>query len=106
MARKVVINDKSRAALAQINALSNIALREFVDTATEIAKATVPVDTGDLRDTIEADNPGPRRFRVFTGTGYGGFVELGTAVMDRRPFLAPAIGATVREFQDGDKWGT
>ncbi len=106
MAKNVVINDRSRAALAEINALSNTALTEFVETATEIAKDKVPVDTGNLKDSIANDNPKSRKFRVFTQTGYGGFVELGTARMQRQPFLAPAIGETVREFQDGDKWGT
>lgn len=106
MARQVVINDKTRAALAQINALSNTALSEFAETATDIAKRTVPVDTGNLKDSIASDNPKSRNFRVFTQTGYGGFVELGTARMPAQPFLAPAIGTTVREFQDGDKWGT
>lgn len=106
MAREVVLNDRSKQALAEINRLSNTALQEFVDTTVEIAKRTVPVDTGDLRDTIDNDNPSARKFRVFTGKGYGGFVELGTAKMNKQPFLAPAIGATVREFQDGGKWGT
>ncbi len=110
MARDVVINDRSRAALAEINRLSNTALTEFVETTVEIAKRPPPIgaprDTGNLSDSIASDNPKSRHFRVFTQTGYGGYVELGTAKMDRRPFLAPAIGETVREFQDGDKWGT
>lgn len=106
MAREVVINDRSKQALAEINRLSNTALSEFVESTVEIAKRTVPVDTGNLKDSLATDNPSRRKFRVFTQTGYGGFVELGTAKMNKQPFLAPAIGATVREFQDGSKWGT
>lgn len=110
MAREVVINDRSKQALAEINRLSNTALSEFVETTVEIAKRPPPIgaprDTGNLSDSIAHDNPSSRKFRVFTQTGYGGFVELGTAKMAKQPFLAPAIGATVREFQDGSKWGT
>lgn len=106
MARDVVINDKSKAALAEINRLSNTALTEFTDTTREIAMDLVPVDTSNLQKNIATDNPSTRKFRVFTQTGYGGYVELGTARMQRQPFLAPAIGETIREFQDGSKWGT
>ena len=102
----VVVNDRSRAALAAINRLSNTALAEFAETTADIAKTTAPIDTGNLRNSIAHDNPSARKFRVFTQTGYGGFVELGTSRMPAQPFLAPAIGETIREFQDGDKWGT
>lgn len=111
MAREVVINDKSKAALAEINSLSNTALAEFSETSVEIAKGIHAQKrsseaTGNLGNSIASDNPSARKFRVFTGTGYGGYQELGTAKMQAKPFLAPAIGETIREFQDGDKWGT
>lgn len=102
----VVVNDRSKAALAEINRLSNTALAEFVETTVEIAKDRVPVDTGNLKDSIAHDNPKSRNFRVFTQTGYGAFVELGTARMERQPFLGPAISETIREFNHGGKWGT
>lgn len=111
MARDVVINDRSRQALAEINRLSNTALAEFAETTVEIAKRIHSQKrsseaTGNLGDSIASDNPSRRRFRVFTAVGYGGYQELGTSKMQAKPFLAPAIGATIREFQDGDKWGT
>lgn len=109
----VVVNDRSKAALAEINRLSNTALVEFVETTVEIAKDIVKVDTGNLKDSIDSDTIGSafarfaiRVFRIFTQTGYGAFVELGTARMERQPFLGPAISETIREFNDGGKWGT
>lgn len=106
MAREVTINDRSRQALAEINALSNTGLTAFQEGAIEIAKRIVKRVTGNLGDSIAGDNPRLRLFRIFTQTGYGGFVELGTSLMDKQPFMAPSIGQMIREFQDGSKWGT
>lgn len=51
----------------------------------EGARAGAPVDTGALRDSIQA-NPDS----VTVGVEYAGFVEYGTVNMPPEPFLRPA----------------
>lgn len=54
------------------------------------AKQNAPVDTGDMRDSIAAEQTGPAEAKVEVGEFYGHFVELGTRKMAARPFLVPA----------------
>lgn len=100
----VVVNDRSREVLAKIRRLTNVNLKEFTETAIEVAKQEVARDTGNLSDSIANDNPEPGIFRVFTEVGYGGYVELGTARMSPRPYIAPGIDVAVREFEQNGNW--
>lgn len=49
-------------------------------------RATVRVDTGTLRDSIQQDEPGE-----ISMEGYAGFLERGTAHMSPKPFIRPAM---------------
>lgn len=92
------------------------ALRESAKIVRDAAKVLVPVDTGELRDSLKVQamprkknkigiqvvasdetlNKGLKQAKksgaAFSGTVfYGAFVELGTSKMQARPFLRPAL---------------
>lgn len=100
----VTIRDNSRDVLKQIGALTREKLRDFAEEMTEVAKSGCPVDTGNLRDSIEWDEENvsdtQQAVRVFTQTGYGAFVELGTSRMAAQPYLAPAFETARKNVLD------
>lgn len=67
------------------------------------SKLAAPVDTGFLRANIRSD---VRRAvtdlvaLVISGAEYSSFVEFGTARMDAKPFLFPAVEANRRAFYE------
>jgi len=64
-----------------------------IDIKTDAA-ANTPVDTGNNRrsiDTEVGEVPEGIRAEIFTQSGYGGYLELGTVKMAARPYLYPAF---------------
>ena len=64
------------------------------------AKATVPVDEGDLRDAIHTERDGRMGARVVAGNAsvfYGHLVEHGGAHSAAQPFLVPAVESSKAE---------
>lgn len=59
------------------------------------AKIGAPVDTGALRNSIQARASGPGEAIVGVGMLYGPYVEYGTYKMRARPFLGPALEKAV-----------
>lgn len=105
MAGSVKITDNSREAVAKIKKLSYNARNEFVEVAEEVAKSNAPFDTGNHRDLISHDEiDGGTKARLFSQSGYGAHLELGTARMSPRPHFGPAIEAAIKDFNDGGKW--
>jgi HK97 gp10 family phage protein len=51
----------------------------------DAARGFAPVDTGELRDSIQAESD-----RVTVGAPYAAYVEYGTSHMSAEPFLRPA----------------
>lgn len=104
-----------------LRGLNDIA--EYEPTLTDIvlqierdAKKNAPVDTGNLRASIESEVrlEGSDTLAGFVGTNtdYAPFVELGTSRMSAQPFLRPAVeenreliedelGARIEEMADG-----
>lgn len=62
------------------------------------AKSRAPVDTGTLRNSIQATKTGPLAWRVTVGVEYGLFVEWGTAHMAAQPYLGPAVQEVRPQF--------
>jgi HK97 gp10 family phage protein len=63
------------------------------------AKTRAPVDTGNLRNSIQASRVAMGHWKVVVGADYGYFVEWGTVHMAAQPFLRPAINAVQPNFQ-------
>lgn len=62
------------------------------------AQANAPIDTGTLRNSIQARRVGPAAWEVTVGADYGVHVEWGTRHMAAQPYLRPAITATSPAF--------
>ncbi len=101
-------------------------LLEVAEVTVERAKEDSPFNTGLNRKSVTADfknvdgdiktvggeehgsaggNEGlPEKgnigFRVYTQSGYGAWLELGTKRMEARPYIAPAFEQTVNEIKD------
>jgi len=66
------------------------------------AKRGAPVDTGNLRASIESDTSSSRnsiRTEVGTNTEYAPFIEFGTSQMAAQPFLRPALDGELRSLE-------
>lgn len=63
------------------------------------AKIGAPVDTGALRNSIQARASGPGEAIVGVGMAYGPYVEYGTYRMKAQPYLAPALVKAVERLR-------
>jgi len=85
------------------------ALRDAAKMTAAKAKELVPVDEGDLRDSIRVRSGKSRKGTVsvivttsasdnlFTGESYyGAFLEFGTSTIEARPYLRPALEQTAQ----------
>jgi HK97 gp10 family phage protein len=67
------------------------------------AQDKAPVDTGALKNSLEAEErSGPLAWWVHDGVEYGIYQELGTSKMAAQPFLTPAVEIVRRRW--GDMW--
>jgi len=99
---------RTEEALAQAIGACRKNFIEMVDVMVEESKSRSPVLTGNNRDSIESEEstPGQRdskgrfikgagsrvfAFRVYTTSGYGAYLELGSGRMPARPYFAPAF---------------
>lgn len=62
------------------------------------AKGIVAVDTGTLKNSIQAIRIGSAHWRVVVNADYGVYVEWGTVNMPARPFIQPAVQAVTPAF--------
>lgn len=79
-------------------------LNSGAESAVSLAKQLAPVDTGNMRDSIEqterasADN---LRSVMESPADYSAFVEYGTVNMDAQPFFTPAFESARRQVNNG-----
>jgi HK97 gp10 family phage protein len=59
------------------------------------AKSAAPVDTGNLKNSIQASEVGPTHWRVTAGADYSLYVEMGTVFMAAQPFMGPAVDQVI-----------
>ena len=90
MAVGIRINDRTREASLKIKRLEGHRVTDFAETMVEHAKEGSPFDSGNNRDSIARDPVRNLKTRVFTRSGYGYWLEVGTSVMPPRPYFAPA----------------
>jgi HK97 gp10 family phage protein len=63
------------------------------------AKAVVPVDTGNLKNSIQTEMESDLTAVVSTGVEYAPYVEYGTHKMAPRPYLGSAAEAVKPAFE-------
>lgn len=61
-------------------------------------KTRAAVDTGFLKNSIQARKVGPAHWRVTVGAEYGVYLEYGTRFMGARPFFFPAVAEVGPSF--------
>lgn len=64
--------------------------RDLAELTADGARGYSPYDTGNNRDSIQFKESGRGRFMVYTESGYGGWLEIGTTKMPARPYIRPA----------------
>lgn len=74
------------------------ALDAFVETFLSIALREVPVRTGYLRSTIDAETDGWMYAYAEATADYAQYVEYGTTYMDAQPYFTPAFEAAWDAF--------
>lgn len=65
-----------------------------------LAKVKCPVDTGALRNSIQAQPESALAWTVAPAQEYAWFVEAGTVNMPARPYMTPAAEAVRGQFFD------
>ena len=99
----VKITDHTARVVKDVGRFSLNGLRDYVDTAVGIITKLAPIDTGNHRSEIDQRAEGAG-FVIFSGSGYGGFLEEGTARMVAQPHFAPGLAQARRELEDGGRW--
>lgn len=91
----VEFRSRTPEARAQITAATLQATRDtFLQDMVPEAKKTSPVRTGHNASTIDAtvvEGPKGVEAKMFTESGYGGYLEVGTRKMKAQPYLWPAF---------------
>lgn len=96
--------DDSQGVLERVGTIMHSNLQSFADSMAERAREKSPVDTGHNKRSIDYQFEGRHSFRIFSESGYGGFLEFGTARMQPRPYFAPAFSETKKEFEESKRW--
>lgn len=92
-------------AIKRVEVATSKGIREFALAMSRKAKQKSPYLTGNNRRSISFEMPTPLRARIYTESGYGGFLELGTSRMAPRPYFAPAYQETRDLMSKGSNWG-
>lgn len=79
------------AAQREVDALIEGLLVRVAGAIERDAQRLAPVDTGELRRSIHAEEPHGRTVRVVAGADHASYVELGTRHMSAQPYLKPAL---------------
>jgi hypothetical protein len=80
-----------RAAGTRTHALLELVVRKAAADVEAQAKVLAPVDTGALRNSIQAENTGPLAAEVTVGVAYGLEREIGSLNRPAKPYLGPAL---------------
>jgi HK97 gp10 family phage protein len=79
--------------MAELRPRVSAAMRMGAEEIASTARMRVPVESGDLRDSIEVRPSGAAQWKVNAGNKeafYAGMVEFGTARRAATPYLVPA----------------
>lgn len=78
-------------------ALKNV----VVDIANDVVKGS-PVETGNNRRSIQYEAKGLEG-SVYSTSGYGGYLEVGTVKRSATPYFKPALDLHLKELPEGIK---
>lgn len=92
VAAKIVFNDLPRLR-GELRQRAGAAIRKAAHDIEAGAKNVVPVDTGNLKNSIQTTMEGDLTAVVGTHVEYAPYVEYGTRRMAARPYLGPAAEA-------------
>lgn len=96
--RWVVQEDKFPDIVAAMDAKAEAIVAKTALDIEAHAKQRAPVDTGTLKNSIQATRIGDARWKIVVGVDYGMYVEWGTSRMAAQPFFQPAIAAVTPLF--------
>lgn len=98
MAKGIIFKTNPKA-VGAILKLHQAKLKEFAQKAAEISKRLAPVISGNLKRSIDWDElEAGRGVIIFTATGYGGWVEIGTSKFEGRRFIARGVNLAAKEI--------
>ncbi len=93
-----LVFDKLPMIAASLRPKASHAVRETAFAIEAQAKANAPVDTGNLRGSIQAEMTGDLSAQINVGAEYGPYVEFGTRHQNAQPYLVPAAEAEKPKF--------
>ncbi len=94
-----IVFDKLPELQAQLRRQASAAIRKAAYDIEAHAKAVVPVDTGNLKNSIQTTMENDLTAIVGTHVEYAPYVEYGTHRMAARPYLGPAAEAVRPGFE-------
>lgn len=86
-----------RRKVAELHEAAAEGVREEVDAIKSDAQSRAPVDTGELRGSIEPESEGLTG-TVTTTSRHAGFMEFGTSKDEAQPFMKPAAEKARKRF--------
>lgn len=91
MVRLEIKRDRLKGMDARARRLLSAVVRKAAADVEAGAKVRAPVDTGALRNSIQAQEVSPLVSQVAVGVEYGVYVEYGTHKASAQPYLNPAV---------------
>lgn len=89
--------DLGKASAHTVTAAAKVVRKTALDIERD-AKALVPVDTGNLMNSITTTRTGVLSAEIGPTANYGSFVEWGTARMAPQPYMGPATDRNEQPF--------
>lgn len=75
-------------------------VKRAVDSHVSISKQLAPVDKGELRDGIHAEQKNALTWDAIAAAPHSAFVEFGTENMDAQPYFLPGYEAAQKQLRD------
>lgn len=105
MSTPYVFHSYRAEAIKRVETATSKGIKEFGLSMSRKAKEKSPYLTGNNRRSVALEMVTALRVRVYTESGYGGWLELGTSRTAPRPYFAPAYQETRDLMSKGSNWG-